>query len=537
MQPDISRSSVTSGVMRATNPRTGERLADVPVTPLNEIPKVLERARAAQAGWAAMGPQQRAGLLQEAQQEFLRSAEELVGTVVAENGKPRSEALIAEIFASSQLFAFWTQLGLNWLRPENVPLPESRHPGKRMQIDRVPRGVVGVISTWNYPVALPLRTMVPALLAGNAVAFKPSEWAPRAGARLFQAFTRVLPKDVVVLIQGDGRQGAMMLTGHPEGLEAPSDARGVDFVSFTGSPSSGGLVGQACSRRLIPCSLELGGKDAAIVRADADMDRTVRGLLWATLTNAGQNCAAVERIYVDARVHDELVGRMVEAVKGLRAATEPGPAPANLEVGPITMPAQREHIHALVVEAVQKGATLHLGGKMLHGPGRYYPPTVLSGVTDQMRISREETFGPVVAISRVQTDEEAVQRTNASPYGLNASVWTGDLDAGEALARRLRAGVTLVNNHCFTAGIPMAPWGGVGRSGFGSTNGREALHELTRPQVVVVDSNEKAPDLWWHPYNKPLEEIAQAMVEMEKKDANVQAALDRIQAAAAVRFP
>src|SRR5262249_25001718 len=158
-------------------------------------------------------------------------------------------------------------------------------------------------------------------------------------------------------------------------------------------------------------ALELGGKDAAIVRADADMDRTTRGILWAALTNAGQNCAAIERVYVDARVHDQFVGRMVEAVKGLRAATESEPAPAAPEVGPITMPSQREHVHALVVDAVARGATLHVGGKLPPGPGRYYPPTVISGVTDQMRIAREETFGPVVTISRVQTDEEAVQRT------------------------------------------------------------------------------------------------------------------------------
>ncbi len=537
MQPDVSRSSVTGSVMRATNPRTGEQLPDVPVTPVAEIPKLLERARAAQVGWAAMGPHKRAELLQEVQQEFLRSAEELVAAVVAENGKPRGEALVGEIAVNSDLFAFWTQMGIGWLKPEDMPLPEAQLPGKRMQVVRVPRGVVGVISPWNYPVALPLRTLVPALLAGNAVAFKPSEWAPRAGARLFEVFAKVLPEDVVVLIQGDGRQGAAMISGHPDGLDAPPEARGVDFVSFTGSPPSGAAVGQACSRRLIPHSLELGGKDAAIVRADADMDRTIRGILWAALTNAGQNCAAVERVYVDARVHDQFVSRMVEAVKGLRAVDESGAAPADPEVGPITMPAQRAHIHALVTDAAQQGATVHAGGKLPPGPGRYYPPTVLSGVTDQMRIAREETFGPVVAISKVATDEEAVRRTNASAYGLNASVWTRDLATGEALARRLRAGVTLVNNHCFTASLPMAPWSGVGKSGFGSTNGKESLNEFTRPQVVLVDTNDKAPDLWWHPYNKPLEEIALAMVELGRKDGNPQAALGRLQAAAAIRFP
>jgi acyl-CoA reductase-like NAD-dependent aldehyde dehydrogenase len=352
-----------------------------------------------------------------------------------------------------------------------------------------------VIMPWNFPFALPLRTMIPALMAGNAVVFKPSEITPRTGKLVAELFEGLVPEGLVGLVQGGGDAGAKLC------------AADVDLVVFTGSPASGRKVAHACADRLIPCTLELGGKDAAIVLADADLDRAANGIVWGAMMNAGQNCGAVERVYADKKIIEDLTERIVAATRALRIGDD---------VGPLTTEAQRSTVARHVEEARKAGAAILIGGESLDDATSKlgYKPTVITIDADDNALIADETFGPVVPITPVADAAEAVRRANASRYGLTASVWTADLRLGERLAKQLRAGVVTINNHSFTGALPSAPWGGVGETGWGITGSPLALDHLTRPRFVLVDRNRAAREMWWYPYSDTLKKIALAFARL-----------------------
>jgi acyl-CoA reductase-like NAD-dependent aldehyde dehydrogenase len=272
-------------------------------------------------------------------------------------------------------------------------------------------------------------------------------------------------------------------------------------VVFTGSPASGRKVAHACADRLIPCTLELGGKDAAIVLADADLERAANGIVWGAMMNAGQNCGAVERVYADKKIVTALTEKIVAATRALRIGDD---------VGPLTTLAQRATVERHVEAARKAGAVVHVGGETLDDSRSKlgYLPTVVTIDADDNPLIADETFGPVLPITAVADADEAVRRANASRYGLTASIWTRDVRAGEALAKKLRAGVVTVNNHSFTGALPSAPWGGVGETGWGITGSPLALDHLTRPRFVCVDRNRSARELWWYPYSDTLKKIA-----------------------------
>lgn len=506
---------VEGGRIGGTRPGDGLPLAPIVATPLPEVPRAIARAREAQAAWARLPVKERCRLVAAAGERLLAGSEEAARLLEAENGRPVAESYYFEILPNQDLFRFWLRHAPALLRGERVPIDPLVFPGKRGVVERLPRGVVLVIAPWNLPLSLPLRTAIPALLAGNAVVLKPSEYAARTGALLGRIFHEALPPGVFQVLQGAGEVAAAA-------VEA-----GVDFVSFTGSPRTGRAVAEAAARRLTPVALELGGKDAALVLADADLERAANGIVWGAFANAGQNCAAVERCYVVREVAGRFVALLRERIGSLRIG--PG-GEGEVDVGPLTTGAQEALVLEQLREARERGAEVEGGGRA--GAGRFVAPALVIDPPGELALSREETFGPVLPVYRVADVEEAVRRANASPYGLTASVWTRDVRAGERIARRLQAGVVTVNNHAFTGGLPGAPWSGVRGSGSGITNGPEALRELTRPRFVLADRSRRPRELWWHPYDATALALGRGLVRLRSRGGGKLAALRQVIGAA-----
>jgi acyl-CoA reductase-like NAD-dependent aldehyde dehydrogenase len=471
----------------ATKSPTGEKeLSPVDATPTSEVSEIVARARAAQEKWADMTLTQRTRALSKVKQRVLLKAEEIAQIVTDETGKPEVESLLSEVLPSGDVVDYWVTNAEELLEPLDVEIDRMAYPGKSGWIHREPRGVIALIQPWNFPVALPLRTIIPALAAGNAVVFKPSEVTPRTGKLLASLFADLLPDGLLGLVLGGAEEGEALCRAD------------VDLVVFTGSVASGKKVAAVCAERLVPCALELGGKDAAIVLADANMDRAANGIVWGAMVNAGQNCASIERVYVVKAAEKALTEKISAAVKALR----PG-----VDVGPLTTEAQRDIVERHVNDAKEKGGEILVGGERGE-KGYTYAPTVVLVKDEDTVLMKDETFGPVIPIVVVENEDEAVTRANASRYGLTASVWTKNVRKGEDIGKRLRAGVITINNHAFTGALPGAPWSGVKESGWGVTNSMFSLDALTRPCFVLVDKNRAKKELYWYPYTKTLRAIA-----------------------------
>jgi aldehyde dehydrogenase (NAD+) len=456
------------------NPATGEPLATYAVHTAADIDDAVVRARAAAAWWRDLGFEGRKKRLLAYKGLIARKSDELVQLVHAENGKPLDDAFIEVLLCVDHL-DWAARNAATTMKPRRVSMPPlaKDHTG---YLRYAPMGVVGVIGPWNYPIHTPMGSISYALAAGNAVAFKPSEYTPGVGLRLAALFADVVSEEPVFqVVTGFGDTGHA-LASHPE----------IDVLAFTGSAATGRKVMAACAANLTKIVMECGGKDAMLIDADADLAKAAEAALWAGCSNAGQTCAGVERVYVHTDVFDAFTAEITRQAQGVRAGSD-----AQADYGPVTMPGQLDVIKDHLNDALQRGAQALVGG-LESVRERFVDPVVLIDVPADSPLMTQETFGPIVPLVRVPDMAEAVRLANDSPYGLGATVFSKS--RGMALARAMNCGMVSVNSVLRFASVPQLPFGGRGESGFGRVHGEDGLKAFTQPQAITKRRVSLGPD-------------------------------------------
>jgi len=457
------------------NPVDGAEVGQFDVCTREDVDTALARARSAQVGWAETPIKERVKRMQVALKLLLERQDAYIDTMISDTGRTRMETLFIEVFAACDSMNYYSRRAEKVLGDRRVGLHLLRL--KKAKVVYRPLGVVGIITPWNGPFILSLNPTVQAVLAGNAVLIKPSEVTPLSAGLVEELFTDAgFPPGLVQVLHGDGETGQAL-------IEA-----GVDKISFTGSVRTGRKVGEACGRNLIPCTLELGGKDPMVVCADADVERAAGGAVFGAMMNAGQFCSSTERVYVVRDVADAFTEQVVERVRRLEFGRD---------IGAVIFEPQTKIIRAHIEDAVAKGAKILCGGEP---EGSYYQPTVLTEVTHDMDIMTEETFGPVLPIVVVDTEEDALRLANDTRFGLGASVWTRDKRRGEGLARRLDAGAVMINESSMAYGALEVPFGGWKESGVGQVNGADGLRRYCHAQPIITDRFGAKEEGVWYPY-------------------------------------
>ncbi len=481
------------GLRPVVNPATGAAFARVSLLDAEQAASAVASARAAFPAWSALSFRERARVLLAAREAVLRRADEIARLIEQEQGKPAVEAHLVEVLPALEALKHLALHAEDLLseQPAEPQVLLFAHKDSRIRYE--PYGVVLAITPWNYPFGISLSGVATALAAGNTVVLKPAPATTLVGLRIAEIFREAgVPDGAVNVLAVDD-------TLAPALVEDPR----VDKIVFTGSPATGRRVMASAAKNLTPVVLELGGKDPAVVARDADLDRAARGIVWGAFVNAGQTCASVERVYVEAEVADAFLEKAVELTRALRVGD---PAAGEVELGALTLERQRRIVEEHVADAVARGARVLTGGRPVPGPGWFYPPTVLAGVDHTMRVMREETFGPVLPVMVVASLDEAIRLANDSDYGLTASGWTRDAATARRLERELQAGVVTINDCVYTFGEPSAPWGGFKKSGLGRAHGLAGLREMAQVKYVARDEG-SAPMLWWFPYGKELQAL------------------------------
>jgi acyl-CoA reductase-like NAD-dependent aldehyde dehydrogenase len=492
--------AATPGDIAVENPATGEVIAHVADLTAEQVAELARVARGAQPAWEALGYEGRGRILRRAQNWLVDNSDRVIATIVSETGKAYEDALIAEVMYGANALGFWAKKAPSYLADERI---RSRSPllrGKKLVLRYRPIGLVGVIGPWNYPLTNSFGDCVPALAAGNAVILKPSEVTPLTSLLLLEGLRESgLPEGVMAVATGRGPTGAALVDE-------------VDMVMFTGSESTGRQVMARAAQTLTPVSLELGGKDAMIVLGDADLERAANHAVYYAMLNTGQTCISLERVYVEAPVHDEFVAKVTEKARALRNDRPAGPG--STDVGSMTFPPQVDIVERHVQDAREKGAQVLVGGQRGHaGEGGYwYEPTVLVGVDHTMDCMREETFGPTLPIMKVADAGEAIRLANDSPYGLGASVFSKDVARGEAVARRIDAGAVCVNDALVNYSALELPMGGVKASGLGSRHGAGGIRKYAQQQSLLISRLHPRKDIHMYPYSSRMTSVLRRLV-------------------------
>jgi acyl-CoA reductase-like NAD-dependent aldehyde dehydrogenase len=470
----LSHISVGDGpheAMAVRAPYTSEVLADIPAAREDDVDSTVSRARAAQPGWAASSYADRGKIFLRFHDLLLDRQNEILDIIQLETGKARRHAF-EEVLDTVVVSRYYAMRAGKFLRPRRR---KGALPGfTRTWEVRSPVGVVGLIAPWNYPLNMAITDAVPELMAGNTAVLKPDHQTSLTALWALGLLREAgLPQDVFQVVTGEGRQIGPMLSDR------------VDFLMFTGSTQTGKIIARQAADRLIGCSLELGGKNAMLVLCDADLDRTVEGAVRGCFVGAGQVCVSIERVYVHESIYDEFLRRFVERTRRLRTGAA---LDFSIEMGSLSSEAQLATVEDHVSDALSKGAKLAAGGRRRPDLGPlFYEPTILTNVPENAKAYAEETFGPVVAVYPFATEAEAIERANASRYGLNASIWTRDSARGRRIAFQIQAGSVNVNEaYAATWGSVDSPIGGMKESGISARHGAEGILKFTKSQTIAV---------------------------------------------------
>lgn len=474
------------------NPATGEPLSDYSSACAEEVTAAVARARQAQLWWSQLPLLRRCALLRRLAQLLCSERENLARVITSESGKPLQEALLNDVMVAADAALFCADNAASVLRPQHIPHGNPGLRFKRGQLSFEPLGVIGIISPWNYPLSIPAADAFAALATGNTVVLKPSELTPQTALELETLLNRALDAEGLTTLP----RPLQIVTGlGPTGQALVSSD--IDKLIFTGSVATGRRVAIAAASRLLPVVLELGGKDAMIVLADADLEMASSAAVWGSMMNAGQTCISVERCYVDRSVYSRFLGLCAEKISKLKVGDG---AASDTDLGPLISNAQFQIVERQVNEARALGATVHVGGTPMPDLGfNFYAPTLVTDLDSSMSLMREETFGPVLPVMPFSSDEEAIRFANGSEFGLAASVW-GKTEHASRVARRIAAGSVLVNDLISGFAVSAAPHGGLKKSGIGRTHGRLGMAELVRPVYLDVDLAPRTKKLWWYPY-------------------------------------
>lgn len=469
------------------NPATGAVVGTVSAQAAETVATVVADLRSHQPSWEALGPRARADWLRKLRDWLLDNESRLVDVLCAETGKPRAEATF-EIMVTCDAINYYADRARKFLADEKFRPHGLLTATKKLTKVYRPYAVVGVISPWNFPLLIPGVDAVPALLAGAAVLIKPSEVTPLSAVELARGWEEIGAPPVLACVTGLGPTGAAVVDT-------------VDMVQFTGSTKTGRAIAARAGERLIPCGVELGGKDPAIVLADADLSRAANGIAWGALLNSGQACISVERVYVETPVHDQFVALLTERVRSIRQGTDDGSYSA--DVGTLATAQQVEIVSAHVDDAVANGATIATGGKAT-GCGGFFEPTILLDVDHSMACMREETFGPTIPVMKVADAAEAIRLANDSQYGLSATVWTKDIERGKDIAKLLEVGGVNINDAYSNLFCFPLPHGGWKSSGLGSRlGGAQGIRKYCRQQAITTP---RVPtmknEVLWYPYTR-----------------------------------
>jgi acyl-CoA reductase-like NAD-dependent aldehyde dehydrogenase len=450
--------------LESVNPATGELVGTFPVYGVADVAQAVARARDAAGWWRDLDFTGRTSRLHRWRAHLVEHLDELAELIRSENGKPIDDARLEVVVAVAHLS--WATNNARRILGRRRVLPGLLAANHTATLEYLPFGVVGVIGPWNYPVHTPLGSISYALAAGNAVVFKPSEFTPAIGDWLVQSFRAAVGgPGVLQLVTGYGDTGAALCRA------------GVDKIAFTGSAGTGRKVMAACAETLTPCVVECGGKDAVIVAEDADLEHAADQTVWGAMSNAGQTCAGVERVYVVNQVAEEFAAKVADRARRLHTGSDPA-----ADYGAITTPGQLDVISQHIAAAVGDGGTALVGGReSVHPP--FVDPVVLIDVPDESVAVTDETFGPTVVLTRVTDIEDAISRANSGRYGLGAAVFSKR--NGRRIAERLEAGMVSINSVLTFATVPGLPWGGSKDSGFGRIHGPDGLHEFARSRAIT----------------------------------------------------
>src|ERR1700742_4976696 len=487
--------------LESRSPTTGEVIGSVPTIMPAQVQGVVDEVARIQPAWAQLSLKDRGRYMLRAADALLDEIDEIAELLVREQGKPRVEAYTMELLPTVDALHWIAKAGPKILADERVPMRQAFTLSKSAHFSYEPIGVVGVIAPWNYPWSIPFGEVAIALMAGNGVVLKPASLTPLLCEKIRAIFERGgVPEGLVRVVHGGGQVGEELCRSS------------VGKVFFTGSVEVGRHVGGICALELKGSVLELGGKDPMIVCADADLPNAVSGAVWGGFANAGQTCSGIERVYVMREVAEPFLAGVVHEAERLRFGD---PLAWATEIGPMTADSQYETVVELIDDAVASGATKLCGGPG-EGPGlagKFIAPTVLTGVTHEMRIMREEIFGPVLPIVVVDSEQEAIDLANDSEFGLGASVWTKDRQKGARMSRQIESGMVLVNDHSFSHGACQCAWGGVKDSGVGRSHSKFGFYEC-----VNVKMNSWEPgltrDFWWQPYDRTLGDAVRASAKL-----------------------